>query len=150
MYEALSRLKRLTKLTMLEFDLTRPELGVTNACPLPTVTELTIVKTDCYYGLFNTFRYRTAVDDPEAPSDGFRVDQFLRVLFERFPMLRSLTIVGHVYQQDLVERAFQDESLPLRLVLLLEDKPISDDRTRQTARTIRSPRPHLYRYPIFN
>ena len=119
--------------------------------PLPQVTELTIVKTDCYYGLFNTFRYRTAVDDPEAPSDGFRVDQFLRVLFERFPRLRSLTIVGHVYRRDVVERAFQDAAPPLRLVLLLEDKPNSDDRTRQTARkSIRSTRPHLYRYPICN
>ena len=136
MYAALARLQRLTKLTLLEFDLTRPKKMSKNEFkihPLPQVTELTIVKTWCEHGLFSTFRYRTDANNRRAPSDGFRVNQFLGVLFERFPNLRSLTIVGKVYRRAAVERALREATanMPLTLVLWFDDKPTSDERHRE-------------------
>ena len=165
MYAALARLQRLTKLTLLEFDLTRPKLSVTDKgsqkelkfTPLPQVTELTIVKTNCRHGLFSTFRYRTDANDRLAPSDAFQVNQFLGVLFERFPNLRSLTIVGKVYRPVAVERALREATanMPLTLVLWFDDKPTSDERHReyQYARKcveFNRKKPHLNKYPIYN
>ena len=96
MFKALSRLPRLTSLTLLEFNINNPEkmmkFRVADAFhPLPQVTDLTLVKLANSGSLFSSFDY-IVTEGPE-PVFGFNAGQCMLALAERFPNLQSLTIV---------------------------------------------------------
>ena len=95
LFEALSRLPRLTSLTLLEFDIETSESSMEDYNgafrTLPQVTDLTLVKLENFDSLFSSFHY-IVTEGPE-PVFGFRADQCMQALAERFPNLKSLTIV---------------------------------------------------------
>ena len=88
MYEALSRLPKLVKLELLEFEISPPseKEQKTKIHSLPKVTDLTIVQVHRFLSFKGFIK-----------NGQFRADKYLQMILQRFPAVTSLTIMCRTF-----------------------------------------------------
>ena len=96
--EALSELPRLTELTLVGFDLALSHFIRTR---LPLITKLTIAGSKRIEFL-EQFCTENDPDNPEVKR--LAVQTFRRQLFDQFPYVRQLTLIGDIYQREMASQ----------------------------------------------
>ena len=96
--QALSELPRLTELTLIGFDLALSHFIRTR---LPLITKLTIAGTERSEFL-EQFCTENDPDNPEVKR--LAVQTFRRQLFDQFPNVRELTLIGDIYQREMASQ----------------------------------------------
>ena len=140
--QALSELPQLTELTLVGFDLALSHFIRTR---LPLITKLTIAGTERREFL-EQFCTENDPDNPEVKR--LAVQTFRRQLFDQFPNVRQLTLIGDIYQREMASQRLANEigRQPggVQLKMFFRNFTITSKRYRKVARkTICSKAPSL-------
>src|SRR5699024_8172043 len=99
--QQLSKLAHLTDLTLIGFDFVG---GHSPLYPITSVTKLTVSSREALLNAFCTEH------DPDKPQvNRLDVEHFRRTLFDQFPILKQLTLIGNVYQHQLARERLTRE-----------------------------------------
>ena len=142
MYEALSRLPKLVKLELLEFEISPPseKEQKTKIHSLPKVTDLTIVQVHRFLSFKGFIK-----------NGQFRADKYLQMILQRFPAVTSLTIMCRTFFLafgNAIQEAAQGTQITKCQVFL--SGPVRDLGRRYVKRWNYTPsqRAFLNKYPI--